>query len=616
MGKTAGVKHAAKKKAMNKKPLVMSMKRTRLGRTSLRGALVASLKEQGGRKDLKFASSEQVCTNVMNTVKIEDRAGYPPHRAPGSVDPKKWVTKGGKQVMIDFYRDKWLPDDWAQGVKTTEATAASGSGKGGTYKVYMAPDGETFYHKPSCEQHAGRTFSEKDGWNGQARLAKLQATQAIQLARMAIKDVTAPESNIGVDSDASFFKLLSDQERKFILPKERFHFCVVSARRASSIESVKDIYMVETQFREAGVTPTWYVDEASLADYQALGLSAVVGGKLTPARNKCLDDAASKGKICVQASDDISAWEYRSGKKATSRTDDAVNAAHAAAKRFVVSPVAAAQFILAKMRGCDDLQPRLGGVYMLGSCARTFAGDEVRRHHFILGDFFVVDKSDVRFDENMTLKEDYDFTCAHIHAHGSVMRCERMTLNVKHYSNKGGAVAVRDNKGKEEQKNIATLFKKWPGSFRMNPKRKNEVIMRWKTEKKGDDDDDDGEDAAGPADAKTKRVAKAKSSIAKRPNAAAAMKTKGVRAVAKRPKAKAVSKPKVAKGLPADSATLMCTDKEPQIAYIAKRCKQIGGKTVGAVLGKLKVVDSAGNPKFYGAADLKYDLLRGYLTSQ
>jgi len=268
-----------------------------------------------------------------------------------------------------------------------------------------------------------------------------------------------------------------------------------------------------------------------------------------------------------------------------------VNAAHANARRYVVSPVAAAQFILAKMRGCDDLQPRLGGVYMLGSCARTFAGDEVRRHHFILGDFLVVDKSEVRFDENMTLKEDYDFTCSHIHAHGSVMRCDRMTLNVKHYSNKGGAVTVRDKKGKEEQKNVALLFKKWPGRFRLNPKRKNEVILNWGKDKPGDDDEDSADEdgdsqergtKAGRKSAPAMKTSKAKSSVAKRPSAAAPMKTKIGRAaktsVAKRPATKSIAKPRVATGLPSDSTILVLTDKVPNVAYIAKSASKSQGK--------------------------------------
>merc|ERR1712060_728462 len=110
------------------------------------------------------------------------------------------------------------------------------------------------------------------------------------------------------------------------------------------------------------------------------------------------------------------------------------------------------------------------------------------RHHFILGDFFVVDGGSVTFDEEMKLKEDYDFTCSHIKAHGSVFRCNRMTLNVKHYDNGGGACSNRDQKGTEEQRNIEILNQKWPGCFRKNPKRKNEVILKWKTAV-GDDDD-------------------------------------------------------------------------------------------------------------------------------
>merc|ERR1711971_155155 len=200
---------------------------------------------------------------------------------------------------------------------------------------------------------------------------------------------------------------------------------------------VRDIFMVQSQFEEAGLCPTWYVDEGSVKDYKALGLKVVVGGKLTASRNKALADARKLGQVCVQASDDITAWEYRHGPTAKERTDDAVNAAHAAAERLIVSPVAAARFIVAKMRGAEN-PPKLGGVYMLGSCSRTFGGAAFVRQHFILGDFFVVEpESTVKFDAEMKLKEDYDFSCAHIAKYGSIMRCNRMTLNVKHYSNHG-----------------------------------------------------------------------------------------------------------------------------------------------------------------------------------
>jgi len=60
---------------------------------------------------------------------------------------------------------------------------------------------------------------------------------------------------------------------------------------------------------------------------QDLGLNAVVGGKLTPARNMALDDAKKKKLVCVQVSDDVSRWEYRHGPRAAEKGDDAANAA-------------------------------------------------------------------------------------------------------------------------------------------------------------------------------------------------------------------------------------------------------------------------------------------------
>mmetsp|Transcript_103118 Transcript_103118/g.210268 ORF Transcript_103118/g.210268 Transcript_103118/m.210268 type:complete len:683 (+) Transcript_103118:74-2122(+) len=464
----------------------------RVTKGSLRLALIAKLKNSGGRSDINFREAPTVAEDHLQNVKLEDRAGYPLSFPKGSVNPKNWITTNGVKVEVDFSRPSWLPDEWGQGVKTTIATSHSTGGSGGTYTVLVSPDGKIFYHRPPAEEYDGKPFSDERGFGGQIRLARLQSQQAVHLVRMQIKEVSKSSGSL-LDKDEALFKLLSPAERKCLPRKEDLHFCVVSARRATDFNGVKDIFMVESQCREAGVQPTWYVDQESLKDYKKLNLNAVVGGKLTAARNKCLKDANAKGKICVQCSDDISAWEYRDGKAATVRTDDAMNAAHAAAKRVIVSPVAAARFMVAKMRGVPEAKkPKLAGVYMLGSCARTFAGEPFSQLAFCIGDFFVVDVgSEVRFDENMKLKEDYDFTCAHIKEHGSVLRCNRMTLTVKHYSNSGGAVTNRDSKGMEEQRNIAILNEKWPGCFRPNPKRANEVILKWKDAPVNDTDDAD-----------------------------------------------------------------------------------------------------------------------------
>lgn len=471
------------------------------------------MKERSGRSDLKFHKASKVATKTMHDIPLQERAGYPLKFPKGSVDPKDWCTgpDGEKPIIVDFSRPDWLPDEWGQGVKSTKFISRSGSGNGGTYTVLMHPDGKCFYHRQCAEEYWGKEFSLEAGRNGQIRKAQLMGKQAVQVARAEIKGSAYNcVDHVGVDSDKVFFNILTPTERKHLPSKDAFHFCVVSARRVQSPEGLQDVFMVQAQFEEAGVTPTWYVDEASVKEYRRVGLKAVVGGRLTDARNKCLQDAARMGKACVQCSDDISAWEYRHGKRATTRTDAAVNAAYNKAKQFIISPVTAARFILAKLRAKPGgNRPQLGGVYMLGSCSRTFAGDEVSSRHFCIGDFFVVDKSNVRFDKEMTLKEDYDFTCSHIKAHGSVLRCNRMTLQVKHYSNVGGAVDERDKKGKKERMNIAILNRKWPCVFSPNPKRKNEVIMRWKTSCADPVDDDDYEGGSAPQPAKSKKARKA-----------------------------------------------------------------------------------------------------------
>merc|ERR1719359_2406333 len=121
----------------------------------------------------------------------------------------------------------------------------------------------------------------------------------------------------------------------------------------------------------------------------------------------------------------------------------------------------------------DPDKPKLGGIFPTNNAAMTLGCSEFGKNNFILGDFFVAEPSSkCRFDLSMTLKEDYDYTCSHLKEHGSVLRCNRLFLQVKHATNAGGAVEARDKKGDKERQNIAILQKKWPGVFRINSRRK------------------------------------------------------------------------------------------------------------------------------------------------
>lgn len=464
-------------------------------------------------------------------------------------------------VIVDGYRSAWLPDDWAQVIKNT--------GPGGYYLVWMSPEGSVKYHRcgyPSAieEQHFGRKLTVLDGLNGMMR---------------SVRRLVRP----GADK-AFLQECLTPQERKHIAPASAFHFSVVSARRASNESGQHDIMRIEGLFRHVGVQSTWYVDADSLNDYKKMGLNAKVGGKLTPARNMALDDAKRKNKVCVQVSDDISKWIFYDCEKQNFKGEQDFRKANEAlkgTKKHIVSPLAAAQFILAKMRA-DAKKPQLGGVFPTSNAAMTLGQEEYGRQHFILGDFFVAEpKSPCRFDNTMTLKEDYDYTCSHIKTHGSVLRCNRMFLQVKHSTNAGGAVATRDAAGSKEKANINILQTKWPGVFRINKNRKDvglEVVMNWNYY---------GKDASKENVTKSgKFLTKVKKHITK----------------AKQ----------VASNYPSN-AVLRASSLPHKAPYINKRCQRCHLKKVGDCLG-MKYKDAQGREKNYTNADLKYDISAGCLT--
>jgi len=565
-----------------------------LGRKKLRAAFVQSLRqEEQHRRGTKVKGGHKEALKEQATVPWQERAGAP--LVATDVSPEDWKTKEGKQVFVDFGRAPWLPDDCGQGVKMTNAIANSKVGGGGIYKVYVTSQGNVFYNKLALEAHLGRKFDQRDGFRGTVR---------------------AHMSQTRITSEISFFDLLSVQEQKCLPKADDIHFCVVSARRTQTPQGVSDIAGVVAAFRSQGVEPTWYVDAESVEDYRKIGLKAVVGGKLTPARNKALDDAMKLKKACVQCSDDISHWHYHHGEMATSRTDEAVNAAYAKAQCHVISPVAAARFMLAKMRATSDQQPRLAGVWPLSVCARGFGGLEFGQSNFILGDYFVADMSPVRFDDSMTLKEDYDFTCTHIQQHGSVLRCNRMTVMAKHQTNAGGACSVRDAQGLAEQRNIAILRQKWPGVFSDHPTRKNEVVLRWKTTGQETDDIEERVEPKTRLNGKqaVAKMAKLKAKKGKPTDAASAKNKKASTAAVTPLKSKKempadVTPPKGKKGLPME-ATLVLTDKVSSSSYIATRCKQVAGLTIQEAL---KSISEGGRDGKYCSTDLRYDLAKGFL---
>jgi hypothetical protein len=261
------------------------------------------------------------------------------------------------------------------------------------------------------------------------------------------------------------------------------------------------------------------------------------------------------------------------------------NAAMHGVKKHVISPLAAAQFLLAKMRTDPDW-PRLGGVFPTANVAMTLGLPEVGKEQFILGDFFVAEPSSpCRFDTEITLKEDYDYTCSHLKEHGSIFRSNRMFLQVKHSLNAGGAVASRDAQGEKEKHNIAILQRKWPGVFTLNKNRKDsdtEIRMTWSRYGKAD---------------------KMQSVSVKGENKTIAAKVR-----------KTVLKSKLKRSIPPQAVLHFVnkTSGKVKADFVNKRCKRCHSKKVEACLG-MKYADRNGIEKIYGITDLRYDLAGGSL---
>lgn len=95
-------------------------------------------------------------------------------------------------------------------------------------------------------------------------------------------------------------------------------------------------------------------------------------------------------------------------------------------------------------------------------------------HHFIKGDFMIIRPTHLRFNEEMSLKEDYDYTIQHIIEYSGVLRNHRLLTQFQHEKNPGGAVDRRTVA--LEQENISRLQLAYPGWFRKS-RRLNQITI-------------------------------------------------------------------------------------------------------------------------------------------
>jgi len=186
----------------------------------------------------------------------------------------------------------------------------------------------------------------------------------------------------------------------------------------------------------------------------------IISGSLMDSRNASLEYCFSLNKICIQLSDDLEKIMLNdfSGKRTYN----------------YVSVVDVLQDLI--------LNFKKSKYYFAGFPPTNnpfFSLKEKELNKFIVGDFIIIKPNDLRFDNNLRLKEDYDYTLQHIKELGGCIRFGKYLNSFKHYSNKGGAVDYRDSE--LEQKTIKYLISKWGDCIKLNQKRENEILLNRKS---------------------------------------------------------------------------------------------------------------------------------------
>lgn len=141
-----------------------------------------------------------------------------------------------------------------------------------------------------------------------------------------------------------------------------------------------------------------------------------------------------------------------------------------------------------KMTGNSFLEALMHGFHMARESRRHLFGVApttnalffnpamaVRTDAFVNGPMMCIRTTGLRFDPELRVKCDYDFTAQHIASGRGVFRLDYLWQQNDFDKMPGGRSCYKAEGDKSHS--VAYLLNKWPQYFRMNPKRENEVIM-------------------------------------------------------------------------------------------------------------------------------------------
>ena len=167
-----------------------------------------------------------------------------------------------------------------------------------------------------------------------------------------------------------------------------------------------------------------------------------VQGNIARVRNYILEKEFEKNGKCVIMDDDFSGLMCHENGKEVMLDEDTVH-----------------NFIDNGFTMCDDLGARLWGVNVLSDPKAYRIYTPLSMKGVILGPFSCHLQSNVRYDERIPLKEDYDYYIQQMNVYKKVLRFNKYFYRCKQSNLKGGCSSMRNRE--EEERQFCLLEKKW-----------------------------------------------------------------------------------------------------------------------------------------------------------
>lgn len=221
----------------------------------------------------------------------------------------------------------------------------------------------------------------------------------------------------------------------------------------------KDIYIFPNNYNTENLVKE--IERLS-KEYPNVNIEGLMTKGIPAARNAILD-YFNKDKQLIMLDDDIEIV-YKLGVDEIKVKNDLQE----------LEPKEIKEFFENAFQICQLNNTKLWGIYPIQNA--FYMKHKINNKGFIIGTMFGVITSDIRFDENLLVKEDYDFTMQHIQKYKKVARFDYITIKAEHYTNSGGCVDLRKATNIEEEC-FNYLLKKWSPNIIKNPKRENEVLI-------------------------------------------------------------------------------------------------------------------------------------------